>query len=221
MGHAGDGVSYFVSLSPDGEHAAMVHEGSGSSVRLEFWNVADASREGAWSLEAGAVIDFLEWSPDSTTVAVAHWDGSSCCAITIVDRTGRVLANYEDDDMYFSGAAFTPDGSKLVVAQAGRTRPDPAADIPFLLDWSNDEVIKSFEGSMIEFLDIDDTGTRLLGTVLRGSTAEILDMDTGRSARRARRPHWRIDVGTVRTRFAAGPDDLGGRNSSALGRRHG
>ncbi len=179
IGNADDSL-YFVSLSPDGEHAAMKYDdGSVSGLRIEIWNVASGVREGAWTPSGtDRRINFLRWSPDSSAAAIVHWNGSSWL-LSLIDRSGTILADYEDPTMYFQDVAFVPDGSTLVIAPAALERPDPTTDVPIVWDWSSDEVVETFGGSTIEFVDVDDTGTRLLGTVLRGSTTEILDLATG------------------------------------------
>jgi Tol biopolymer transport system component len=112
-------------VSPDGLSVAYLHEGDGHTQELML------------ALAAGGPLRtlmvnfresfYLAWSPDSSTIAALKGPELGKRKLVLIDvLTGaqRVVAQG-----FFSGFSFSPDGSELIYAKAGKEKYPPRSDV--------------------------------------------------------------------------------------------
>lgn len=112
-------------VSPDGLSVAYLHEGGGHAQELKLASTAGGPLR---TLMVGFREPFyLAWSPDSTMIAALRGPELGKRKLVLIDvLTGaqRVVARG-----FFSGFSFSPDGSELVYAKAGKDRFPPRSDV--------------------------------------------------------------------------------------------
>ncbi len=170
----GDGSSWFAGLSPDGKLAAMVH-GDGSSVQI--WDVATRQQVVEWLPPAGSVA-YVVWSPDSGHIAVVHRNDAGT-SVSILDRRGDLVATRTEPATWFPSVSFLPDRSELAIARSGFERVDPAADSPVIWAWEPDRVVRTVKAEVVDTIDFDNRGTRMLTVRGNSSVAAIRDAASG------------------------------------------
>lgn len=112
-------------VSPDGNWVAYLHMGAKNAEELK---VAPTVGGPSRTLMSNYREPFyLEWSPDSTLLAAERGPELGKRKLVLIDvATGlqRVVAQG-----FFSGFSFSPDGSELVYAKAGKEKFPPVSDV--------------------------------------------------------------------------------------------
>ncbi|MBA3866237.1 MAG: hypothetical protein H0X42_07815 [Solirubrobacterales bacterium] len=112
-------------VSPDGELVVYLAETNG---QLPVMKIAPAGGGAGKTLMSGWQESFyLEFSPDSTTIAALRGGELGARKLVLIDvATGaqRVLAGG-----YFSGFSFSPDGTEIVYAKASKEGYPPKCDV--------------------------------------------------------------------------------------------
>lgn len=112
-------------VSPDGLSVAFLHEGAKHAQELQ---VVLAAGGPARTLMTNFREPFyLAWSPDSSMIAALKGPELGKRKLVLIDAlTGaqRVVAQG-----FFSGFSFSPDGSELVYARAGKEKYPPRSDV--------------------------------------------------------------------------------------------
>jgi len=112
-------------VSPDGLSVAYLHEGGGHTQELRLALVAGGPLRTLMVNFREAF--YLTWSPDSSTIAALKGPELGKRKLVLIDvLTGaqRVVAQG-----FFSGFSFSPDGSELVYAKAGKEKYPPRSDV--------------------------------------------------------------------------------------------
>jgi hypothetical protein len=119
----GDGETPHV--SPDGSAIAYLHVGAKNAQELKLAPVGGGP---ARTLMVGWREPFyLEWSPDSTTIAALRGPELGNRKLVLIDvATGRETVVAQG---FFSGFSFSPQGGQLVFAKAKSERFPPRSDV--------------------------------------------------------------------------------------------
>jgi WD40 repeat protein len=156
-------------LSPDGGAVAAISGGGEAGV----WDVASGELLLAFSEEE--LVSGVDWNPDGTQLLVSSLDGT----VRIVDRTGRELRLFGEDDGYrISDARFSPDGRWVAIGAY------PDGEVPGLephvriWDLQRNEVTAEIPRVGEGALAFSPQSDRLVTTRADGP-AEIWDVDTG------------------------------------------
>lgn len=112
-------------VSPDGLSVAYLHEGGGHAQELKLALAAGGPLR---TLMVGFREAFyLAWSPDSSTIAALRGPELGKRKLVLINAlTGaqRVVAQG-----FFSGFSFSPNGSELAYAKAGKEKYPPRSDV--------------------------------------------------------------------------------------------
>jgi dipeptidyl aminopeptidase/acylaminoacyl peptidase len=112
-------------VSPDGLSVAFLHEGAKHAQELQVVLAAGGAPR---TLMVGFREPFyLAWSPDSSTIAALkgpELGKRKLVLINVLTGAQRVIAQG-----FFSGFSFSPDGSELVYAKAGKEKFPPRSDV--------------------------------------------------------------------------------------------
>ncbi|HEX2089976.1 MAG TPA: AAA family ATPase [Actinomycetota bacterium] len=163
-----------IDVSPDGTMIATVRE---------FATVANVwdSRTGEAVFEVDtdfASITAVDWSGDGTHLVVSLYDGP----IEIFDRSGREIRQLREEAGYtVLDARFSSDGRLLATSGLNESNFRSHATI---WDWERGRTVRRIQQrTPIEAVDFDPTG-RLIATAHGGGSAEVWEVDSGRSVAR-------------------------------------
>lgn len=108
----GDPPAYDVGLSPDGRRLAT----SGVDGRARLWSLQDGTSTG--TLHTNAPVSALDWSPDSSRAVVGGDDGVARVFAVSDGQVRQELRLSASGLRGVAGAAFSPDGTRLLLGDA-------------------------------------------------------------------------------------------------------
>jgi WD40 repeat protein/DNA-binding SARP family transcriptional activator/serine/threonine protein kinase len=161
--------------NPDGRLAAVV---TGFEFPVRLYDVASGDETASIVIDGPPWVVGLAWSPDGTNLAIAQV-GDDTALVTVVERTGEVVATLEEDAGFSIGSiSFDRSGTRLAVTRRFNERADPARDHVKIWDWRTGEVEQILE-TQARYAEFDPAGGLLVTAGYLEGTADVWDVTTG------------------------------------------
>ena len=187
----GETPNHWVRLatSPDGSTLAAAGQGSAT-----LWDLDTGELVGEVAATDRSFVIDLAWDRGSEHLAIAH-DADGQAAVTVVDRTGKAVADFRDEDgtlAWVSSVTFIGEGEELVMSTfPRRTTPDHRGLRAW--NWSTGEITRSFPVTTSD-VDGDPAGRRVVAAEEFSRAAHIYDMETGERLHTLRGAGWAYGV---------------------------